>query len=127
MVRTLAGRDHQARTMGDGTAPGVGTGDMAPADYIGLSADNTAEDDTRTALPGEIVAGTLVRAQAAYAHTNGQATFTLTKTFTSDQAVTLRKMGVMLADGTMTFEKLFSADAPLVSGDQIAVTATITL
>ena len=129
MSRTLAGRDFQSRVMGDGGAAGVGTGAMAPADFIGLSANSDAFDADNVTLPGEISGSTLDRAQAAYAHTNGQATYTLTRTFTSDQTVTLRKAGVFNASsgGTLVFEELFGTAASLTSGDQISVTVTVTL
>lgn len=128
-MRTDAGRDHQARVMGDGSAVGAGTGDMRPADYIGLSADLDAPNASDTTLTGEIVAGTLVRAQATYAHTNGTNVYTLTRTFTSDQTVDIAKVGVFNdpTAGTLVFENLLGSAAPLISGDQVAITVTVTL
>lgn len=128
-MRTNAGADFQARVMGDGSAAGAGTGAMRPADYIGLTANNTAPAAGNTSLTGEIAAGTLARAQATYAHTNGTNTYTLTRTFTSDQSVTIAKIGVFNAAsaGTMVFETLLNATATLVSGDQLQITETVTL
>lgn len=107
----------------------TGTGAYAPANYIGLTANATAPAAGDTTLTGEIGSGTLVRAQATYAHTNGTNTYTLTKTFTSDQSVVIAKIGVFNAPtgGTMVFESLLSATATLVSGDQLAITEVVTL
>lgn len=113
--------------MGDNAS--TGTGIYAPANYIGLTANANAPAAGDTTLPGEITSGTLARKQATYAHTNGTNSYTLTASFTSDQAVTLAKMGVFNAasGGTLVFETLLNATASLVSGDQIQVTQTVTL
>jgi hypothetical protein len=102
---------------------------MAPADYMALSANTDAENPANTTLPGEIGGGTLARVQATYAHTNGQDSYTLTNIFTSDSTVTLAKVGVLnaAAAGTLVFEKLLADVAALISGDQVAITATISL
>lgn len=128
-MRTNAGRDFQANVMGGGQLAGAGTGAMRPADYIGLTANNTAEAAGSTTLTGEIASGTLIRAQAAYSHTNGTATYTLVKTFTSDQTITINKIGVFNAStgGTLVFETMLNAPGALVSGDQLTVTETVTL
>lgn len=126
-LRTNSGRDWQAGVMGDTSS--TGTGAYASATYIGVTADGTAPNAADTTLTGEIASGTLIRAQAVYAHTGGTATYTLTKTFTSDQTVTIRKMAVFNASsgGTMVFESLLNADASLVSGDSLQITVTVTL
>lgn len=118
-----------ARVMGNGAHSDAGTGDMAPADYLGLSPDNTAPDVENTTLPSEIAVGTLARAQAAYAHTDGQASYTLTNTFTSDDSVTVRKVGVFNAasGGTLVFESLLNDAATLTPSDQVIITVTVTL
>lgn len=120
-MRTDAGRDFQAEQMG-GT-PG------AAANYIGVTANTTAPSAGSTALTGEITSGTLTRALATYAHTVGTATYTLTKTFTSDQTVTIAKIGVFqgASAGVLVFETLLNATATLVSGDQLQVTETVTV
>ena len=120
-LRTNAGRDFQSAQMG-GT-PG------AAANYIGVTANATAPAAGSTTLTGEIASGTLNRALATYAHTAGTATYTLTKTFTSDQTVTIAKIGVFNAasGGTLVFETLLNATASLVSGDQLQITETVTL
>lgn len=126
-LRTDAGRDFQSRVMGDTAS--TGTGVYAAANYIALTANSTAPAAGNTTLTGEITTGTLARAQATYAHTNGTATYTLTKTFTSDSSVTIAKIGVFnaAATGTMVFETLLNATATLVSGDQLQITETVTL
>ncbi len=126
-MRTNAGRDFQARVMGDPSS--TGTGAYAAACYIGLSADAAAPSASNTTLPSEITGGTLARAIAAYAHVNGQATYTLTKSFTSDQAVVVRKLGVFnaVSSGTMVFETPLNAQADLQPGDTIQITETVTL
>ena len=129
MSRTDVGRDWQADIMGGGQIAGAGTGEMAPADWMALSANTDAENPANTTLPGEIGSGTLARVQAAYAHTDGQATYTLTNIFTSDQTVTIAKVGIFNAAtaGIFVFEKLLADPAPMISGDQVVITATVTL
>ena len=115
--------------MGATSGTGIGTSGFAPANYIGLTANSTAPSASDTTLTGEIASGTLVRAQATYAHTTAATSYTLTKTFTSDQTVTIAKIGVFNASssGTMVFETLLSATASLVSGDQLTITETVNI
>jgi hypothetical protein len=130
---TNAGRDMIAGAIGDssGSRP-------APAEYIGLTANSTTPSASSTSLTGEITTsgGGLIRAKALYAHTNGQATYTLTKTFTANSndvpnlPVTIAKLGVFNAasSGTLVYESLLSATATLsASGDAVAITETVTL
>lgn len=128
-LRTNVGTDFQAQVMGATSGTGIGTSGFAPANYIALTANNSAAAAGDTTLTGEIGSGTLVRAQATYAHTTSAASYTLTKTFTSDQTVTIAKIGVFNAasTGTMVFETLLNATASLVSGDQLTVTETVSL
>lgn len=128
-LRTNSGRDWQANIMGAGAASGAGTGNMKPADYIGLTTDAGAPNASNTTLTSEIGAGSLIRAQAAFAHTTGTASYTLTKTFTSDQPLTIAKLGVFNAatGGIMVFETLLNTPAVMQSGDQLALTETVTL
>ena len=106
-----------------------GTGNYAPATWVGVTANNAAPAATDTTLTGEIAAGTLSRAQGTYAHTNGTSTYTVTKSFTSDQTVVLAKVALFTASsgGTMPFVSLLNAVASLVSGDGFQVTLTVTL
>jgi hypothetical protein len=125
-LRTDAGRDHQARVTGDNGSNG--TGSYASASWIGVSANSVAPNAANTTLPGEIASGTLVRAQAIYAHTTGTNLYTLTKTFTSDQTVTINKYGIFNAasSGTLCYETIVDA-VNLRTGDQFQITAAFTL
>lgn len=107
----------------------TGTGAYAAANYIGLTENTTAPSATDTALAAELTSGTLARAQAAFTHTTGVAAYTLTKTFTADATKTIAKIGVFNAPtgGTMVFESLLTAPASLQSGDQIALTESVTI
>ena len=107
----------------------TGTGTYAAANYIGLTENTSAAVATDSTLTGEITSGTLARAQAAFAHTTGVASYTLTKTFTADATKTIAKIGVFNAPsgGTMVFESLLTAPASLQSGDQVAITESVTL
>ena len=126
-MRTNAGRDWQARVMGDTAS--TATGNYAPANYIGITADSTAPAAGDTTLSGELTGGTMGRAQATYAHTDGSATYTLTKVFLADRTVTVQKYGLFTASsgGTMAFESLLSSAAALESGDSVNIVATISL
>lgn len=126
-MRVNSGTDFQAKVMADTAS--TGTGAYAAANYIGLTANTTSPSATDTTLSGEVTSGSLARAQAAYAHTTGASSYTLTKTFTSDQTIVVAKIGVFNASsgGTMVFETLLPAVASLQSGDQVAVTETVTL
>lgn len=133
-LRTDAGRDFQSRVMGDNASNG--TGAYSPAKYIGVTANAVAPVAGNTVLAGEVTVGTLSRAEATYAHVSGTATYTLTKTFTSDQPIVLAKMGAFNGPGpggaagvanTLVFETLLSSTASMVSGDQTQVTQTVTL
>lgn len=127
-MRTNAGRDLTAAVLGDTASNG--TGAYASACYIALSADTTAPALTDTTLAGEITTGTLARAQGIYAHTLGSSSYTVSKTFTADEAVTLAKVGLFNAasGGTVMFESLLPA--PIVfnaAGDQAQITYAVVL
>jgi hypothetical protein len=127
---TNGGRDHAlACVYGTSAQP-------AAANYIALTANSTSPSASNTTLTGEITTagGGLVRAQATYAHTTGQATATLTKTFTANGSdslpVTVAKIGIFNASsgGTMTNETLLDTSATLsASGDTLTVTETSTV
>jgi hypothetical protein len=126
-MRTDAGRDFMAGVMADTDSDG--TGDYAPACFIGLSANSSALNAGDTSLTGEITTGTLDRVQATYGHTLGTDTYTLTHTFTSDQSVTIAKFAVFNAasGGTMVFQYLLDDEVVMVSGDQLQISQIITL
>lgn len=120
-TRTNAGRDWQSDVMGTlGAQPAV-------SKYVGLTATLVTIGGTETTLSGEITTGTLARAiYTAYNHTAGTTTYNQTKTFTSDQTVTLQTAGEFTATtgGTMPFIANISPNAPTVSGDTLAITWT---
>lgn len=128
-VRTNSGRDFQSGVMFSTASNGGGS--FASATYIGLSADTTAPAVGDVTLTGEISIGTLARAQATYGHTTGTSSATLTRLFTSDQTITIAKIGVFnsptFGAGTMVLESLLATVATMVSGDSLSVTETITL
>lgn len=136
-MRVDTGRDFQSRVMGDTAS--TGTGVYAAANWIGLTTNATAAAAADTVTTWEAVeiqnsGGGLNRAQAIYAHTAGASTYTLTKTFTvngSDPASsTINKVAVLNAarpGGALVFESAVGSPPTVVSGDQLAVTETITI
>lgn len=97
---------------------------------MGFTQDGTTPASGDTQLLSEISAGTLARSQAVFAHTSGAQSYTLTRSVTSDQSVTLRKLGVFTAaspGGVLVFEALIPDPPQLKPGDSIQITHTITL
>ena len=80
-VITTAGRDF-LHTQGYDTAGGAANGFC----FIGLSNDTLTETSASTVLSNEITTNGLGRAVAAFAHTAGTNTSTLTKVFTATGA-----------------------------------------
>jgi hypothetical protein len=109
----------------------------AAAAYMALTANNGAAGDGDTTLTGEITTsgGGLIRQLATYAHTAAATTTTLTKTFTANGtdslSVILAKIGIFQgveAASRLFFESLLNATATMaLSGDQVAITDTVTL
>lgn len=127
-VRTIAGRDWQAGVMANTASNGSGA--YHPANYMAITANDDDPDEDNTVLTGEITSGTLVRAQGVYAHTGGATSYTLTRTLTADQAITVRKIGVFTAvypGGTMFVESRLNAVAVMEDGDQVQITHTVFL
>lgn len=127
-MRTNAGRDLTAMVMGDTASSG--SGDYASACWLALSANIDPPALTDDVLSGEITDGTLARAQGIYAHTLGSSSYTVSKTFTTDQAVTIAKVALFNAasDGKPVFESLLPS--PIVfnaSGDQAQITYAVVL
>lgn len=123
-MRTDAGTDHQARTSFD-TASNA-TGNYAALNFVALTENSDAPDAGDTTLTGEITDDGLQRVQATYAHTNGTALVSLTKTFTKGNGATKTpaKAGLFnaAAAGTMGYETLVPNPPPLVENDQVSVT-----
>jgi hypothetical protein len=129
MVLTTNGRDHALNTAFSTSAQ------PASANYMAVSANTTTPSAASTTLPGEITTagGGLLRAQGTYAHTTGQATATISKTFTANGSdslpVVLAKVGILNAasSGTLVYETLLNATSTLtVSGDATTITETVT-
>lgn len=117
------------------TAPFIIAPYGAGAPFMALTANATAPAGADTTLTAEITtaSGGLIRKLAAYAHTTGVASYTITGAYTANGSdslpVTVAKMGTFnsISGGTMAFETLLSATATLTaSGDQLTVTQTVT-
>jgi len=99
------------------------------ANYVAVTVDTGAPAAGDTTLTGEISTGGLARAVSTPAHTTGTNTSTLTITFTASATHTaVQKAGTFNASsaGTMVHENTFTS-TNLVSGDQLALTWTMTL
>jgi hypothetical protein len=121
-VITTVGRDF-LHTQTYGTAPAANG-----LNFIGLSNDVVTETSASTVLSNEIAANGLSRAVGAVAHTVGQNTTTVSKTFTcATGAQSAQKAALFTAGaaGTMNHVLGFTQRA-LQIGDQLAVTFTIT-
>lgn len=121
----------------------------APAWYMGLSSDSFAPAaghtymQTSGAAISELWAasGGLNRSRAAWAHTPGAASYTLTYTYqmvaADGSSITINKMGVFCSQvtatpttgtsGPMLFHTALPSPPTLVPGDQVTVTDTVSL
>jgi hypothetical protein len=110
----------------------------ASANYIGLTTDTGTPALTDIVLPAEIATNGLSRAAASYGSytapttLNGTASYVLSKTFTytGGTSTVVAKAGLYYASSgsTLAFEALLSSTATVsASGDQIAITWTITI
>ena len=120
---TTAGKDFISAQIGS-TSPGANG-----ANYIALTTTAVTPAAGDTTLSGELTTGGLGRAQGTYAHTAGQNTFTVSKTFTATATATnVQAAGLFTASsaGTMMAENTFTA-VSLANNDQLTITWTITL
>lgn len=119
---TSAGKDFISTQIGNNATGSNG------ANYIALTNTAITPAAGDTTLSGEIATNGLTRAQGAYAHTNGQNSYTVSKTFTATGSTAAQAAGLFTASsaGTMMAENTFSA-VSLASGDQLTITWTITL
>ena len=129
-LRYNNGASWQAGIMGNPAS--TGTGAYAPGIYLALSSDSTAPQVGDTTLAGEIVSGTLSRAQATYGYTSGATSFTESKIFTSDQTVTIYKDALfnVASGGSPLFGSLLYVNGvptpkTLSSGDQVGITESV--
>jgi hypothetical protein len=106
--------------------------------FMGLTTDAGAASAADTVLATEITTSGGSRALATYAHTFGQATFTLSKAFSITGTLTaIHKMGLFCSlpqggttaalGGPVFFETVLNADASVINGDTLTVTDTVTL
>lgn len=124
---------------GTGTTPAstnsfiIAPGGIASVRFMGLTTSATAASASDTTLPTEITTNGGGRALATYAHTYGNATFTLQKAYSITGTLTaIHKMGLfccLTAAGAdpVVFETVLNADATVVNGDTLTVTDTVTL
>lgn len=124
-VKTTAGIDFTFSQSYNSTAAAQTNG----LSWIALSNDSLTETSSSTTLSNEIAANGLTRAQGTYAHTNGQSTATVAKTFTcstSSQAAQKAALFSASSSGTMHHALSFT-QRTLQVGDTLAITFTITL
>jgi hypothetical protein len=101
--------------------------------FMALTENASAANAADTVLTGELTTGGASRAKSTYAHTDGTATYTLQNTFAITATFpAIHKGGLFTAAnptaaGVMVFEAVLNADASVISGDSLQVTATITL
>ena len=119
---TAAGKDFISAQIGSTTPGGNG------ANYIALTNTAITPAAGDTTLSGEITTNGLARAQGTYAHTAGQSTFTISKTFTATASQGAQAAGLFTAGsaGTMMAENTFTP-VSLANNDQLTITWTITL
>jgi hypothetical protein len=119
---TNAGKDLISKAVSDTAAQ------PAACNYIALTNTAITPAAGDTTLSGEITTNGLARAQAAFAHTNGTSTYTLTKTFTASATQASQAAGVFNASsaGSMCFENTYT-QVTLNNTDTLTVTWTITL
>lgn len=102
----------------------------APADYIALTANNSAPLAGDTTLAGELAVDGLSRAQGTYSHTSFATSYTVEFTFSvTGGPHTVAKAGLFnaLAGGILVFEALFSTPATVTTSDTLTVTWTINI
>lgn len=106
--------------------------------FMALTTDSGAAAAGDTVLASEITTNGGSRALATYAHTQGNATFTLQKAYSITGTLTaIHKMGLFCSltqggttaalGGPMVFETVLNADATVVNGDTLTVTDTVTV
>lgn len=118
-------------TSGDGFA--IGPGGLAAVRFMALTTNSSAASASNTTLASEITGSGAQRALATYAHTFGNATFTLQKAFSISALLTaIHRMGLFCAltaagADPMVFETVLNTDATVNNGDTLTVTDTVTV
>ena len=124
---------------GVGTTPAgtnafiIGAGGLGSVRFMALTTNASAASAANTTLTGEQTTNGGGRALATYAHTYGNATFTLVKAFAITGTITaIHRMGLfacLTSAGAdpMIFETVLNQDATVGNGDTLTVTETVTL
>lgn len=111
----------------------VAPGGIAAARFIALTTNSSAASASDTTLASEITTNGCGRALATYAHTLGNSTLTLSKTFSPSGTFTaIHKAGCFCAltsagADPMLYETVLNVDATVASGDSLTITWTFTL
>ena len=101
--------------------------------YMAITGTNITPTATDAALSGELTANGLGRKAAAYAHTTGANTYTLTATYTYTGSTAQNIYGIgtfntpVASSGIMLHESTFTAATVNASGDAVTVTQTVTM
>lgn len=103
-----------------------------PAMLLAVTSDSTSPAASDTTLASEATTNGFARAVGTYAHTAAASTYTLQKIFTATGSLTPAKYACFGANGptgggVMPFESLISSAPVMISGDQLTLTATITI
>jgi hypothetical protein len=103
-----------------------------PALFMAVSATVYAPLNTDTTLSGELTTNGFTRAIGTWAHTAAATTYTLQHTWTasgSEQLQIEAQFGACntTAGGVMPFENTIPSPPPMVSGDTVQLTVTITI
>jgi len=123
-VKTTAGIDFIFSQSYNSTAAAQTNG----LSWIALSNDSLTETSGSTTLSNEIAANGLTRAQGTYAHTNGQSTATIAKTFTATGAQSAQKAALFSASSSGSMNHVLSfTQRSLQTNDTLAITFTITV
>ena len=124
---------------GTGTTPSstagfiIGAGGLASARFMALTTNASAAAAANTTLAGEITTNGGNRQLATYAHTYGNATYTLTKAYAITGTLTAIHRGGLFTTNSqagadpMIFETVLNQDATVGNGDTLTVTWTVTL
>jgi hypothetical protein len=133
--------DPTSSTGASGSTPGATTAYVIlpgalPSAYMGITANASAVGSGDTTLPGEIttVGGGLIRKRATITRSAGASTGTVAATYTANGSdslsVVIAKMGIspsIKSTVNQLLQTLLSSTATLTaSGDQVAITDTIT-
>jgi hypothetical protein len=127
-----------------GTTPGatnalqIAPGGIAACRFMALTTDAAAAAAADTVLATENTTNSVARSLATYAHTYGNSTLTLQKTWSPSGTITaLHKAGLFSSltqggttaalGGPMIYETVLNVDATVASGDTLQVTWTGTL